>query len=116
MNIYDVVDWIKKNRTGYAFKDYSDDLIISQICGSIRNDIFRISVDENKNIIGIVCGERNDTTKIIFINDILTTRFGVVKQFLSECVEKYPDYELHGCVHGERKRIFKSSKRLLSKL
>lgn len=117
MNIYSVVDWVKKHRTGDAFKSYEDEDIIRHIVNSIRQDVFRLRIDECKNIIGIVCGARDDANKVIFIHDILTTRHGVVKQFLTECIEKYPDYEIHGCVNGgTRKRVFKSAKRLLSKL
>lgn len=111
-----IVDWIVKNRSGTAFKDYSKQKIEEEIYESIFFCIFRIALDEQGNIVGVVCGNKDINKKTIHIMDILTTKKGIVDLFLQDCNKHYPDYMIIGIAKNERPRVFSNAKQLIGRV
>lgn len=111
----EIVDWIIANRKGKAFKDYSKEKIESEIYESIFFCIFLIAIDEDNNITGVVCGDRDINKKQIFIHDILTTKKGTIELFIKECYSRFPNYTLYGNKKTNKLRTFKT-KQLMESL
>lgn len=112
----EIVDWIIKNRKGNAFKDYSKEKIECELYESIFFCIFRLALDHDGNIIGVVCGNRDINKKQIYVHDILSTKEGIVQMFLNDCHKCYPDYQLLGMAKNERPRVFSNAKQLSTKI
>lgn len=111
-----LAEWVLYNRRGHAFQGYSKELIVKEILDSAGQEVFRIGLDEQGDITGMVCGNRNDFEKTIFIHDILTIRHGVLKQFMTYCFNKYPEYTVQGITRNGRFREFKNHKKLLGRI
>lgn len=116
MSMEQIIEWIMKNRTGAAFKDYSKEKIEMELYEAMFFCVFRAAFDEQGNMIGVVCGSRDINKKQIFIHDILVTKPDVVKLFIKSCNDSYPDYELHGIKENGKQRVFKTPMQLLERL
>jgi hypothetical protein len=116
ITIGELVSFIKKNRRGNAFKDYSDDRIVQQILHGIKHATMCYSVDKNNNLTGVACGRKDDVKKVFFVDDVLTTTHSAVKDLLAMFLKFYPDYTLTGIRHAKQFRTFKQPINILQRL
>ena len=115
-NIGDLVTWILKNKKGDAFKNYSEEKIVSLIYASFYDRCLAYTQDEiTGEFTGVVCGIKTAYNKTVTIHDILTTKPGVVKQMMKKFNSLYPGYSLTGTCRG-RARIFNNSDKLERRL
>lgn len=99
------VDWVIKNRKGYAFKDYDEARIASAILRGIKTGVFHYSLNDEGMLNGIVVGDRIDL-KTVIIHDILTLDKGVVKYFMKVFLRRFgSETRIIGKV-GSRDRVF----------
>jgi len=69
-----LVEYIQKNRRGYAFVDFNYYDIMYEISLSIRHLALIVDCDENENIFGVATGTPNYNTHTMYVKQILTTR------------------------------------------
>lgn len=115
MSIDDIVVWIQKNKKGCSFKEYDDWKVMLEIIDSIKNGVFRF-IYEGNELCGVVCGTRDEERKIVYINDILTTKPKAIAQLTLECFKAYPDYSIQGKVKDGRLRKFMNIEKLYRRL
>jgi len=108
----DLVDFILENRRGKVFKNWSDAAIYSYICECLETNTLAYATHEGK-VVGVVCGTKT-LQKNIYIMEILTTRAGVLKQFVAFFKRIYPDYTL--TAHRRGKYIEYNTPKLVAKL
>ena len=108
--IADVLEWIKANRKGNAFKDYTDQRIVVLVYHSIYDNCFAYSLDDKGVFTGVVCGTKNATSKTVWIHDILTIKRGIVKKFMKQFNDTYPDWKIVGMCRGRLRKFNNSSK------
>lgn len=115
MSIDDIVVWIQKNKKGCSFKEYDDWKVMLEIIDSIKNGVFRF-IYEGNELCGVVCGTRDKEKRIVYINDILTTKPKAIAQLTLECFKAYPDYSIQGKVKDGRLRKFMNIEKLYRRL
>jgi len=98
-----LVDWIVANRYGHSF-NYPHNKIANVLLHAYEQDVFVVS-HSNGIIHGVACGEKSIKDHHIFIHDVLTTRKGIVKEFLMFCHSKYPDWPIYGTVRNRYRLI-----------
>lgn len=115
-SIEDVADWIIKHRSGRAFINASKDRIVQQLvqCSEMNTVYLYQTVDDD--IIGIVCARPYCKNKVMFVDDILVTQKGIIKQMLKRFIEQWPGYTLEGIKKCNKKRKFTDMNKLLNKL
>ncbi len=109
-----VAEWIIANRKQAAFNGYSFEKIVSQL-GQCIDDNSMLCVTDESGIVGVICC-RNISEKTMFVEDILTTKPGIVKQMLEFFVTHYPGYRLTGKTRTGRHRIFVDAIKLKNKI
>ena len=97
--VLDLADWIIKHRRGKAFEGYSIWRILGQLDTCIKNESM-LCVTEGANIVGVVCFEKRINT--IYVEDVLTTKPGILKKMLQVMLVKFPNYDLQGIRKGKR--------------
>ena len=115
MTIGEVAEWILRNRRGKAFEGYSLSSIIRQLSYCADNNTM-LCVTEGNQIVGVVCCEKHVDKKIMFIQDILTTKSGIVKRMAEFFRDNYPQYEFTGINRHGRKRKFTSINKVVERL
>lgn len=103
--IGDIVKWIIATRVKGAFASYSEDNVAFAVQRSIDENVFAYNLDETGQFNGVVCGKKNQLTHEIVIDDILTTKQGVVKQFMKQFMQFYPDWVITGTCRGRNRRF-----------
>lgn len=91
----DLVRFVLSHRVGEAFKDYSEASIANGIELAANQGTMLYSCNEGQ-VVGIVVASVNDDCKTMWIHDILATRHGVLRQFISEFTKRWPGYTLQG--------------------
>lgn len=111
-----LVEFVKRNRRGKAFLDYTDEQITFDIQSAIAKFACIVDCDENDNIFGIATGIPIWNKKIIHVKNILTIRRESLKNIFKRFLEVYPDWTLQG-QRGERKLVeYKNINKLKAKI
>lgn len=92
--IKQVAEWIIQNRKKKAFYGYDYDKIVQEIVHSIAHRVFAVSHDEDGNIFGVVCGDKDEGKKAVHIYDILTVRSAIIKSFMAQFLLQYKGYSI----------------------
>jgi len=88
----DLVQWIIKNRTGNAFKDFTAYEIASTLQKAAKEQVLGIIQDQYNTICAVVTGFRVDEEKIIYLTHVLGR--GYLKILLNLFVHRYPGWTL----------------------
>lgn len=96
MNLGTLVKWIQKNKKKRAFFGYSDDLVAQEIVEAMANGVFCYHINNSGQLVGVVCGVRDDLDKSVFIHDVLTTEKGVLNRFMERFLLLFPCYTIKG--------------------
>lgn len=121
VTLQQLVDFVLKNRRGKAFLNYSELNIASSILTASLENTLLYSVDSDGNIDGIVVATKSPEIKVMFINNILTTRHSVLQLFVRTFRKLYPQYSLraerwHGPDRSICKIVTYNTDKLCSKL
>ena len=111
-----LAEWILKNRSGMAFKDYDMATVCKEILECLENDTMLMVEDEKQNIVGVFFGRKNVITKEFFVYDILTTEPWVLKEMIKYFINKFPGYSIHGTKKHGIQRHFVSAQQLLERI
>jgi hypothetical protein len=110
-----MADWIVSNRRNKAFKNYSREKILQQILDGVTNKTCCYVFGEH-SIIGVCFGTPDDTKKEFFVDDILVTEHGVVKQMMKYFITRWPTYSIYGTHRTGRTVLFNNPKKLTERL
>src|SRR5678815_5447569 len=95
--VADLVNYVRKNRRGNAFKDWAFDTLIARFADGIDERTLYYSVDHEGNINGVALGTLSADKKSLYIDSVLTTAKDVLKKFIIHVHCMYPDVQL--CAH-----------------
>ena len=102
IKVKDCVDFILKNRKGIAFKDWNPDDIALRVYDKLINLGCVVDHDEEGNILGIIILKRDDSNKILHIENILCFPFkGSIKRFIQWFKINYPGWTIQGNRFGK---------------
>lgn len=102
ITVGDLVKYVEENRKGNGFKDWAFGTLISRFNEGIDEKTLFCSLDHMDMVNGVVLGTLSADKKSIYVDGILTTAKGVLKQFVRQVHSLYPNVTL--CAH--RKRVF----------
>lgn len=97
ITVADLVRYVEENREGNGFKDWAFGTLISRFNDGIDEQTLYYSLDHSGMINGVVLGTLSADKKSIFVDGILTTAKGILKQFVRQVHKIYPNVTL--CAH-----------------
>lgn len=115
ITIQQLAEWITLHRRGMAFKGYTFEHIINQLCDCAKEQSMRC-VTEKGEIVGVCCGAFNHKSKTLYVYDILTTKQGVVKRMMNDFISLWPGYTIQGRHRSGRERNFTNPIKLTHRL
>lgn len=91
ITVRDIVEYILKNRSGMAFKNWTADQLAVDIAKAIDERLLSVVTNDAGKIVGVVRGKYyDDKTKTIFIDNIVTSS-GMMKKAVSTALLLYPE-------------------------
>jgi len=111
MTIYQLVDYVMLNRTGKVFDGYSPINIADTFVEAAQDNLLLYAADGD-TITGVCHAKRFG--RIIHVCNILTTKKGVLRQFIKRFTELHPGFELRAERNGRLKNY--NTQRLISKI
>lgn len=97
ITVADLVKYVEENRKGNGFKDWTFSTLISRFNDGIDEQTLYYSLNHNDMINGVVLGTLSADKKSIFVDGVLTTAKGILKQFVRQVNKIYPNVTL--CAH-----------------
>lgn len=111
----DIVRYVLKERKGNAFKDYSEENIASTILRGVKEETTLYSTRNNGSVCGVIVCFKEEKTKTMFVNDILTSEPWVIPNFVMHFVKHFPSYTLSAMRKGKLIN-YKNTHKLCDKL
>lgn len=95
MNPDELVMWIFKHRRNKVFKKYTVKDIKHSIVSAIADNCCVVLQDQcNSSILGIVLARRDDERKLLYVENILTIRSGLMPVFVEAFVNRFPGWSI----------------------
>jgi RNA binding exosome subunit len=96
MTVGNLIDFVMNNRRGKAFNGWTPIQLADSFLEAIESNLLFYSVD-NGEVVGVVHAGKFGNT--IHVYNILTTRAGVLQQFVQRLTELHPGCELDATRH-----------------
>ena len=97
----DLIKYVLKHRKGNAFRDEDERTIARDIVHASCDDTLLYYLDERDNICGIVVAVEDSENKIMFIQNILTTDYRAIVEFIKMFKYKWPLHILKAMRKGK---------------
>ena len=101
MTIGKAVEYVLKNKRGYAFKDCTERHIASLIIKCDKLGGVVTLTNENDKMVGIACFIPYPTTKTIYVHDMVTTSKNALACFMTYFINHYPNWHLEAMRRGK---------------
>ena len=115
ITLADIIAWIIVHRKRSSFRGLSYRELLMLLSEKANKDQMLLILGGD-SIAGIVIYTPDNEKKELFIDDILTTEKGVVKEMMKICMAKFPNYFITGKHRSERIRLFKDQEKLTRRL
>lgn len=102
MRVGDVVIFIKDNRRGKAYVDWSDADILNHVLHCISLGTIHMITNPEGNIVGVTTA-LPQPENILYITGMLTTVKGLIPEFIKEFERRFPGFKLAGQRYGKIK-------------
>lgn len=90
----ELVKFVLKYRRGKAFLSYTEEHIAYNIYVAAQEGTIQYAKNSEGELCGIVIACKDDVSKILYIQDILTTETWVMKTFVKIFKERFGDCQL----------------------
>lgn len=118
MNIHisvgDLADWIVEHRKGNAFKDDTWENIVAGLQDDIEHGNMLFVCNDHNNIIGVITFISDRENKVVFVRNILITKYTALAIFAQHFRENFKGYAL--CANRYNEEVMYDTNRLINHL
>lgn len=113
MTVGELIKWILENKRGRAFKDWTQEQIVSAVCSSIETGSI-IYTTENNQFTGVALFVKDIENKVAETGPVLTVTRSALPQIVAYFKQNYPDWTLQ--IHSRNGGYMKDSNRFMQKI
>lgn len=92
--VTELVEWIISNRKGSAFKDDTYEQLMDGVQEDIAQHQLLFVLNETGNLIGLVTFSVDQINFVVFVKNILVTRYSAVQIFAQHFTDNFNGYVL----------------------
>ena len=110
-----IVEFVNKYKGSRAFLGWKDDEIMKAIILGVRNGTYMYASEPSGEIVGVVYGWLIPEKNVYYLENMITTKPWVMREFIQTMMQKWPGYHVEALVRGKLKILTLDKLKRLSK-